>query len=131
MLGLGYAVLGLFPEFTVSRYLYVAVDGTAWGMFVVIFFMVLWGDLAGSMNKDRYYLIGGLPFLLSWLIQLPVESIAESISIYTAFSFASFFLFLAVLPLLYAPETLPEKKIRDRELKSYIEKAKKAKEKHV
>jgi hypothetical protein len=38
-------------------------------------------------------------------------------------------LFLAVLPLLYAPETLPEKKIRDKELKSYIEKAKKAKEK--
>jgi MFS family permease len=131
MLGLGYAVLGLLPEFTVSHYLYVALDGTAWGMFVVIFFMVLWGDLAGSMSKDKYYLMGGLPFLLSWLVQLPIQPLAESISIYAAFSFASFFLFLAVLPLLYAPETLPEKKIQEKELKSYIEKAKKAKEKHV
>jgi hypothetical protein len=39
------------------------------------------------------------------------------------FSFASVFLFLAVLPLIYAPETLPEKTMKDRDLKSYIEKA--------
>jgi hypothetical protein len=33
--------------------------------------------------------------------------------------------------LLYAPETLPEKKIRERELKQYIENAKKVKEKYA
>ena len=33
--------------------------------------------------------------------------------------------FLAVLPLIYAPETLPEKIMKDRDLKSYIENAKK------
>jgi len=43
----------------------------------------------------------------------------------SAFSIASFFLFVAVLPLVYAPETLPEKTMKDRDLKSYIEKAKK------
>ena len=32
---------------------------------------------------------------------------------------------MAVLPLIYAPETLPEKNIRDRDLKNYIEKAQK------
>jgi hypothetical protein len=48
----------------------------------------------------------------------------------TAFSFASFFLFLAVIPLMYAPETLPEKTIKDRELKSYLEKAQKVKEEY-
>jgi hypothetical protein len=48
-----------------------------------------------------------------------------------AFSFASFFLFLAVIPLIYAPETLPEKRIKERELREYVEKAKKAKEKHA
>jgi len=31
---------------------------------------------------------------------------------------------------MFAPETLPEKKIRERELKKYIEKAKKVKEKY-
>ena len=47
----------------------------------------------------------------------------------TIFSFASVFLFLAVLPLIYAPETLPEKIMKDRDLKSYIENAKKKAEK--
>jgi hypothetical protein len=32
---------------------------------------------------------------------------------------------------MYAPETLPEKQIKERELKSYIEKAKKEKEKYA
>jgi accessory gene regulator protein AgrB len=39
------------------------------------------------------------------------------------FSFASFFLFIAVLPLFYAPETLAEKKIRELELKNYAKRA--------
>ncbi|HYA77782.1 MAG TPA: hypothetical protein VEF91_03615, partial [Verrucomicrobiae bacterium] len=37
----------------------------------------------------------------------------------------AFFLFLAVLPLLYAPETLNEKTIMARQFKTYIEKAQK------
>jgi len=131
LLGVGYAVLGLLPGLEASWYLYVIVDGIAWGMFVVIFFIVLWGDLGGSMAKDKYYLVGGMPFLLSWLVQLVIEPYVESISIYAAFSLASFLLFLAVLPLLYAPETLPEKEIRERELKGYIDKAKKVKEKYT
>jgi len=44
---------------------------------------------------------------------------------------ASVFLFLAVLPLLYAPETLPEKKIRLRQLRKYMAAAKKVKEKYT
>jgi hypothetical protein len=39
----------------------------------------------------------------------------------TAFSWASFFLFLAVLPSIYALETLPEKTIKERELKECVE----------
>jgi len=34
-------------------------------------------------------------------------------------------MFIAVLPIIYAPETLTEKNIKDRELKNYIEKAQK------
>jgi hypothetical protein len=43
---------------------------------------------------------------------------------------ASFFLFVAVLPLIYAPETLPEKKMELRRLRSFAEEARKAKEKY-
>jgi len=46
-----------------------------------------------------------------------------------SFSFASLFLFIAVLPLIYAPETLPEKKIQERQIRKYVEEARKVAEK--
>jgi MFS family permease len=131
MIGLGYAALGIYPG-NLSWYFYTVVDGIAWGIFFTIFLMTLWGDLAYGAPSEKYYALGGLPFLLSNFVQIIVGSyIAETISIYTVFSLASFFLFLAVLPLMYAPETLPEKKIRERELKGYIDKAKKTREKYT
>jgi len=129
MLGIGYAFLGIFPNVQAFWYLYVVIDSIAWGIFVVLFFLALWGDLSGNLLKDKFYLLGGLPFLLSWFVQLIIEPYITSLSIYTAFSLASFFLFLAVVPLMFAPETLPEKTLRERELRSYIEKAKRVREK--
>lgn len=89
------------------------------------------GDLAERRSKERYYLLGGLPYLLAGYLSILVKPYVASIPISSAFSLASFFLFLAVLPLLYARETLPEKTIKDRELKTYVEKAKKTKEKYA
>ena len=66
-----------------------------------------------------------MPFLFSNLISILVKPFAEIIPIASSFSLASLFLFLAILPLLYAPETLSEKIMKDRELKNYIEKAQK------
>ena len=48
---------------------------------------------------------------------------------YGVFSLAAFFLFIAVTPLLYAPETLPQKKIQERQLKIYTKEALKLKQK--
>jgi MFS family permease len=132
MLGLGYAALGIYPMAVSSWYFYTVVDGVAWGIFSPIFLIILWGDLAHDEPSGNFYALGGLPFLLSNFLQIIVGPyIAESVSVYTIFSLASFFLFLAVFPLMYAPETLPEKRIRERELKIYIEKAKKVKEKYA
>ena len=132
-LGLTFAILSLAPTMQVFWYVVSAVDATAWGIFYVMFVLVLWGDLSspGSL-RERYYAIGNIPFFLAELVGAIVYPLAQGVSketIYAAFPIASFFLFLAVLPLMYAPETLPEKKIKERELKKYIEKAKKIKEK--
>ena len=129
-LGTGYAVLSLFSRIQFSHILYVILDGIAWGLLYVTFVFVVWGDLSERGSREKYYLLGGMPFLLSGLIEILVKPFVEVIPIYTSFSLASFFLFLAILPLLYAPETLPEKKLKERELKGYIEKAKKTKEKY-
>ena len=132
MLGIGYATLGIFPPSLPSWYFYTLADGIAWGIFYTVFFATIWSDLAYGAPSDKYYALGGLPYLLSNFLRFVLgQYIAETISMYTIFSLASFFLFLAVIPLIYAPETLPEKKIKERELKEYIGKAKKAKKKHT
>ena len=95
-----------------------------------MFYLVIWPELAGNRMKEKYYLIGVVPFLISSYILILFTPYAEMIPISAAFSLASFFLFLAVLPLLYAPETLPEKQIELKRLRSYTENAKKIREKH-
>jgi MFS family permease len=131
MLGIEYAALSVFSNSPVTLYLFLTLDGITWGLFASVFFMALWGDLGGNYEKEKYYALGGFPYLLAGFLPIIMKPYASDIPAVTAFSLASFFLFLAVLPLMYAPETLPEKSIKDRELKSYIEKAKKAKEKYA
>jgi MFS family permease len=130
MLGIEYAALSAFSNSPATLYLFLILDGITWGLLVSVFLTVIWGDLGENFGKEKYYMLGGLPYLLANFLYIAIKPYAGAISPTAAFSFASFFLFLAVIPLMYAPETLPEKKIRERELKSYIEKAKKAKEKH-
>jgi MFS family permease len=131
MLGIEYAALSAFSGSPATLYLFLILDGITWGLLVSVFFTVIWGDLGENYEKEKYYTLGGLPYLLANVLYILIKPYASVISTTAAFSFASFFLFLAVLPLMYAPETLPEKSIKERELKSYIEKAKKTKEKYA
>lgn len=127
MLGLGTAVLGISSSSLPILYFNAIMDGTAWGFLLVLFILTIWGDLSYGESSDKYYALGVMPFFVSKFLDLTVGSY-----IYTGlnnssalFSFGAFFLFLAVLPLIYAPETLPEKHMKDRELKNYLDKAKK------
>jgi hypothetical protein len=96
--------------------------------------VTIWGDLSPDAPSDKYYAVGVLPFFASKFLDVAIGGyVADAVQGYTSalFSFVAFFLFLAVLPLVYAPETLPEKIVQDRELKSYIEKAQMTKEKYA
>jgi MFS family permease len=132
LFGLGYSALGIVSTDLISWYFFTVATGIAWGILDVTFILTIWGDLSHTAASDKYYAIGMLPFFVSELLELVIgSSIGDVIKPYALFSFTAFFLFLAVLPLMYAPETLPEKNIRDRELKFYIEKAQKIKEKYT
>jgi hypothetical protein len=66
-----------------------------------------------------------LPFFLSKYMEFIVGGdLVAHIQDSALFSFSAIFLFIAVLPLAYAPETLPDKVMKDRDLKTYVEKAK-------
>jgi hypothetical protein len=126
LLGLSYAVLGIYPTEQISWYIFTILNGMTWGILIVIFVLSIWGDLSHSAPSDKYYAIGVLPFFISKFLEIAIgKYISINILPNTLFSFIAFFLFLAVLPLVYAPETLPEKVMKDRDLKSYVENAKK------
>jgi MFS family permease len=127
-LGMAYAVLGLMPQFWISWIIFFISDGIALGSLWVILVIVLWGDIAKS-SSEKFYAVGGSPFFLTQIFSLLLSPYLAMIPPNSLFSLASFFLFLAVVPLMFAPETLPEKAIRERELRSYIEKAKRVREK--
>jgi MFS family permease len=134
MLGMGAAVLGFLSNTPLAIYFNAMVDGVAFGFLLLLFVLALWGDLSQGSSSDKYYAAGVMPFFASRLLQLTVGPyIVESIDANSAsalFSFTAFFLFLAVLPLVFAPETLPEKVKKERELKFYIEKAQEVAQKY-
>ena len=126
LVGIEFSILGLYPEAMASWIIYTFIDGTVWGILYVMFVISIWGDLSQNVSTEKYYALGILPFFLSKFLQLVLANyVVEAISKYALFSFVGIFLFLAVLPLFYAPETLPEKLMKDRELKNYVEKAQK------
>lgn len=125
MLGLSYSILGFFND-TPAWYVHIVMNGISWGILYVLFVVTIWGDLSHGAPSDKFYALGVSPFFISKMLQLTIDSqIVAAIPLSAIFSFTALFLFLAVLPLIYAPETLPEKTMKDRELKNYIEKAQK------
>ncbi len=75
MVGIEYAVLSLFSGASFSWYLYILLDGVAWGMFAAVFLMTLWGDLAGIRRKEKYYVVGGLTYIFAGFLPIPVLAI--------------------------------------------------------
>lgn len=134
MLGIGFAVLGLSTYASPSSptgfitpmyagYIYTISDGVAWGIFFTMFLLTLWGDLAKNGKVEILFALGALPYIFGNVFRLSLQDLIGTISSTQVFSFASVFLFIAVIPLLYAPETLPEKIIASQELNSYVNKA--------
>jgi MFS family permease len=133
ILGIGYAILGfsnqgsqsIANQTPIGFIIYIITDGIAFGIFSVLFLFTVWGEFSHSGYSDKFYLLGAIPYVSSYFLRVLFDSsLPKTIPITLISSFATVFLFIAVLPLIYAPETMPEKLMKDRELKSYIEKAK-------
>jgi MFS family permease len=128
-IGIAHAVLGITSQLWVgSWFLFFAADGFAIGLLWTMFTIVIWGEIASS-GIEKHYAVGEAPYFLTQVVSLFFAPYVALISETSAFSLAAFFLFIAVIPLLYAPETLPEKKIQERQLKIYTEQALKLKQK--
>jgi MFS family permease len=127
MLGIGFATLSFFTTVPVAQGFYIAADGIAWGIFSVAFGPVVWGDIANHQRSEKFYGLGSIPTPLALIFASAISSFPwfKTLNVGSVFSLASFFLFLAVIPIFFAPELLPEKVTKERELKRYMEEVKK------
>jgi len=125
ILGIGYALFGVLGS-SVSYLIYSLVDGAAWGLLVVSYLQVILGDLSSRSGglKARFFALGGImiPFLTRSIFQETQAFSGLTIPANYLYTVLCFLIFISILPLLRAPETLPESKIRERKLREHVEK---------
>jgi MFS family permease len=126
----GLAILGFsfaFVEFAtspVSVFINLVTRGIAFGFLMVVYIAVP-GDLAFSYSKEKFYaLILVLPMTIYSLGSVPL-ALGRSGAASLLSPILSIILFLSVIPVFLAPETLSQSKIREREMKEHIEKVQK------
>jgi MFS family permease len=121
MLGVSFAFLGLATS-PLSVLTYLTISGIAWG-FVMVVYLAVPGDLALPGSREKFYALGislpliiiiGIPAISDFLnIGVPANSLSSVLSI---------IIFISVIPVLRASETLPETSIRARRLKEHVRK---------
>jgi MFS family permease len=120
MLGVSFAFLGLFTS-ALSVLVYLTLSGIAWGFLIVVYTAVP-GDLSFSGSKEKFYALGAvIPFTIYFAITGVADFLQLSIQASVLSSTLSIILFLSIIPILKAAETLPETKIRERKMKNYVE----------
>ena len=130
--GIAYSILALgslVPDLQWLIWpLFFFIDGLGLGILWVMFTLILWGEI-NNHDPEKCYAIGESPLFLTQIISLLLAPFVQMIPMLSAFSLAAFFLFVAVIPLLYARETLPQNKVEERQLKIYTEEALKLRQK--
>ena len=122
MLGISFGLLG-FAMSPLTVLIYLASTGIAWGLLFVVFLAVP-GDLSQKGSREKFYGIG----YISPLAILFALTAIPGIAIFSDFPASSFsqilsiILFVAIIPVLRAKETLPQKKIEERKMKTHLKK---------
>ena len=95
-------------------------SGIAWG-FLIAIYITIPGDLAGSGSKEKYYaLITIIPLIINMGIPELSDFFEISAPANVLSPIFSITIFLSVIPVLYATETLPQTKIRERKLREHV-----------
>lgn len=122
ILGVSYVIVGLAAS-PLSWLIMILISSIAWSFITISFQYTVLGDLAPPGSKERFYALGWVVVFvveMSFLLLSGIFNVSPPTSFVS--SVLSIILFLSVLPLLFAPETLPEDKLRARRFKEYIRK---------
>ena len=122
MLGLSFALIGFNMNQT-SALIYLVVSGIAWGLLFVVF-LAIPGDLSKPGSRETFYGIGYIAPLaiLFALSSIPGETMFTYISASSLSQVLSFILFMSIIPILMATETLPKERMQERKMKNHLKK---------
>jgi len=121
LMGVSFAMLGvaMSPEILLA---YDIVSGMAWGFLLTVYLAVP-GDLSFPSSKEKFYALGMVtPFILFLFFSAIPELFIISISPSVLSPFLSIIIFLSIIPILRAEETLPKSKLQERRMKKYVDK---------
>jgi MFS family permease len=117
--GTSSAISGLAQSYEHFYLSYIGI-GLTWGIFLSLYLFVVWGDLANVETRLRMYSIGLIIFYSATGVGSLFGSQLSSIPLTIASIISCLIIFLSNIPLLFAPELLPQD-FRERiHLKSYI-----------
>jgi len=104
--GIGLAVSGIVKS-SIEASLVFTLNGLSWGIFIVLFLLVIWGDLSSSKNLSRRYYLGLLTYYSSTLAGQLLTSQITQVPLAAASLMSCALVFLSNIPLLLASELLP------------------------
>ena len=90
----------------------------------MVSYFALFGDVASSNQSEKYYALGlSTPLIAYALVRgiLPILSITSAEANILSYVM-SILLFLAIIPVLYVPDTLSADMIQERKLKEHTQK---------
>jgi len=106
------------------------IGSLSWGLFLVVYLLVVWGDLTSAGRRAHFYAAGYTPFYLSmgWGYLVLPKILYMPVVYVTLMS--SFLIFLSTFPILFAKELLPTYMTEKMYLSLHIQWIKKFLKKH-
>jgi MFS family permease len=121
LFSVSYAILGIATNET-SVIIHLTTLGIAWG-FLMVVYLTIPGDLANVHAQEKYY---ALATVLPLVVYSGLNALPKALGIPAPANILSpilsVILFLSLVPVLYASETLPDTEIRKRKLREHVEK---------
>jgi MFS family permease len=120
ILGISFAFLGFdFSPFSVL--VYAVVSGIAWGLFFVVY-LAIPGDLSNSSTREKFYGLTLLPFVIFAVWSAIPAAAFPMVSVSSFSLIVSVIVFLSIIPVFRARETLSTQKIQERKMKEHLNK---------
>ncbi len=122
LIGISFALLG-FAQIPQTILIYYSVYGIAWGFLFAIYLTVP-GDVSSTLSKEKFYALGTIVPLTIFTSSSSILNFLEIQGISTGLlsPILSAIIFLSIIPVLRANETLPSSKINARKIKEHLNK---------